>query len=117
MGPEEANYAYEKYAELTGLKKSGFEIPDSLIALFIAGSFIVFIEAILLRNTTLNDPIYLFLLKFAKNGAIVLNSILSVVILMLLVLASAYIIKNEKIAAIPVLLFCLYKLAVMSGLF
>lgn len=116
MGPEEANYAYEKYEELVGLKSSkGFEIPDSLIALFLAGSFLVFIEALLLRNTALDDPLYkLLLLKLTKDGAIILNSILSVVALMLIVLISAYVIKNEKIATIPPLLFCIYKLAIMA---
>jgi len=117
MGPEEANYAYEKYIELTRIRKSkGFEIPDSLIALFIAGSFLTFIEALLLRSTALDDPLYnLLLLKLTKDGAVIMNSILSVVALMALVLLSAYAIKNEKIATIPPLLFCIYKLAVMVG--
>ena len=115
MNPEEANYAYEKYAELTGLKKgTEFEIPDSLIAIFLAGSFLVFIEALILRSTALDDPLYnLLLLKFTKDGAIIMNSILSVIVLMLLVIISAYFIRSEKIAAIPPTLFCIYKLIVM----
>jgi len=116
MGPEEANYAYEKYTELIGMKrKEGFEIPDLLIVLFLIGSFLSFIESLLLRMKDIYDPFYnLLLIKFNKEGAIIMNSVLSVLILMFLVLVSSYFIKNEKISAIFPLLFCIYKFVILG---
>jgi hypothetical protein len=117
MNPEEANYAYEKYIELIGMKRrEEFEIPDSLIALFLIGSFLSFVESLLLRmNVDIYDPLQnLLLIKFSKEEVIIMNGVLSVAILIFLVLISSYFVKNKKISMIFLLLFCIYKFIILG---
>lgn len=119
MGPEEANYAYKKYIELTkgfrGREKSEFEIPNLLIAIFLVGAVIMFFESLALRYVYIPDPLYMLLsMRFPRATAIVLNNIITVLILMVLVVLSSYFIKDKRLMIIPPLLFCIYKVFVLA---
>jgi hypothetical protein len=122
MSPEDANYAYEKFQELVnftkGVKGENKEIPNLLMATFMVGAGLVFIESWLLRHFDVYDPVFDYLsVKLDRSVAIIVNNVLAVFVLILLIMISTYLIKDEKLSVIPPAMFCVFKIVAILTAF